>query len=66
MMFYGELIEIIHHLSLNIHLYMSRFMRKPFFMVSDQVKHKQGCTDTGDGLMLEVSDLVSRGIELSM
>ena len=40
-------------------------MRKPVFGVSNQVRHKPGCTATQDGWMLEVSDLGSRGIVLS-
>ena len=31
-----------------VHLYMSRVMRKPVFMVSDQVRRKHGCK-TEDG-----------------
>ena len=34
--------------------------------VSDQVRHKPGCTATEDGWRLEISDLGSRGIVLSM
>ena len=32
----------------------------------DQVPHKPGCTATEDGWRLEISDLESRGIVLSM
>ena len=39
-------------------------MRKPVFGVSDMVQHKAGCAVTEDGLMLEISDLGSRGIVL--
>ena len=35
-------------------------------MVSDQVRHKPGCTTTEDGKRLEISDLGSRGIVLSI
>ena len=35
-------------------------------LVSDLVRHKQGCTDTEDDYRLEISDLESRGIVLSM
>ena len=35
-------------------------------LVSDMVRHKPGCTATEDGLRLEISDLESRGIVLSM
>ena len=44
---------------------MSRDVRKPVFGVSDQVRHKPGCTATEDGWRLEISDLESRGIVLS-
>ena len=39
-------------------------MRKPVFGVSDQVRHKPGCTATEDGWTLEISDLGGRGIVL--
>ena len=45
---------------------MSRVIRKPVFGVSDQVRHKLGSTATEDGEMLEISDLQSRGIVLSI
>ena len=35
-------------------------------LVSDLVRHKPGCTATEDGLRLEILDLESRGIVLSM
>ena len=34
--------------------------------VSDLVQHKPGCTTIEDGLRLEISDLDTRGIVLSM
>ena len=34
-------------------------MRKPVFGVSDQVRHKPGCTASEDGDRLEFSDLGS-------
>ena len=37
-------------------------MRKPVFGVSDQVRHKPGCSTTEDGSRLIISDLGSRGI----
>ena len=43
--------------------YMS-LMRKTVFGVSDQVRHKPGCTATEDDKRLEISDLGSRGIVL--
>ena len=43
---------------------MSLVVRKPVFGVSDQVRHKPGCTATKDGMRLEISDLGSRGIVL--
>ena len=45
---------------------MSRVMRKPVLGVSDLVQHKHGCTATEDGERLEISDLGSRGIVLSV
>ena len=45
--------------------FISRVARKPVFRVSDQVQHKQGCTNTEDGKSLENSELGSRGILLS-
>ena len=41
-------------------------MRKPAFGVSDQVRHKPGCTATEDSKGLEISDLGSRGNVLSV
>ena len=47
-----------------IHYYfsMSCAIRKPDFGVSDQVKHKPGCTITDDGNRHEMSDLGRREI----
>ena len=45
---------------------MSLVVRKQVFEVSDQVPHKPGCAVTEDGLRLEISDLESSGIVLSM
>ena len=39
---------------------------KQVFGVSDQVRRKPGCTATEDGKRLEISDLESRGIVLSV
>ena len=39
---------------------------KTNILVSDLVRHKPGCTTTEDGKRLEISDLESRGIVLSM
>ena len=39
---------------------------KTNILVSDQVRHKPGCTATEDGKRLEISDLGRRGIVLSM
>ena len=36
-------------------------MRKPVFVVSDEVRHKPDCTTTEDSQKLEISDLRSRG-----
>ena len=41
-------------------------MRKPVFGVSDLVPHKPGRAATEDALRLEISDLESGGIVLSM
>ena len=54
----------IQMLSLQGH--MSLVVRKPVFGVSDQVRHKPGCTTTEDGQRLEILDLGSRGIVLSV
>ena len=35
-------------------------MRKPVFGVSDDVRHKPGCTATEDGLRLKISDLENK------
>ena len=44
---------------------MSRVVRKPVFVISDQVQHKLGCATTEDDLRLKISDLASRWIVLS-
>ena len=41
-------------------------VRKPVFGVSDQIRHKPGCTATEDGSKPEISHLESRGIVVSM
>ena len=46
--------------------YMSRVIRKPVFGVSDQVRHKPGCTATEERERFEISDLGIRGIALSV
>ena len=43
-------------------LHMSCIMRKPIFGVSDQVRHKLGCTATEDGERLNISGLGSSAI----
>ena len=45
---------------------MSLVVRKPVFGVSDKVRHKLDCTATEDGYRVEISDLGSKGIILSM
>ena len=45
---------------------MSRVARKICLRVSDQVRHKPGCTTAKDGYRLEILDLGSRGIVLFM
>ena len=47
-------------------IHISLVVRKPVFGVSDQVPHKPGCTVTEDGWRLEILDLGSRGIVLSV
>ena len=47
-------------------LYLSLVVRKPVFGISDLVRHKPGCTATEDCKRLEISDLGSRGIILSV
>ena len=46
--------------------YMSRVVRKPVLGVSDQIRHKPGCTASEDSYDFETSDLGSRGIVLSV
>ena len=41
---------------------MSRITRKRVCRVSEQVRHKQGCTPKEDDQRLEILDLGSRGI----
>ena len=48
----------LHHLCLGV--------RKPVFGVTDQVRHKPGCTATEDSQRLEILDLGSRVIVLSV
>ena len=48
-----------------VYIYEPR-REKTNVLVSDLVQHKPGCTATEDGQRLEISDLESRGIELSM
>ena len=47
-------------------VYLSLVVRKPVFGVSDQVRHKPGCTATEDGKRLDILYIDSRGIVLSM
>ena len=44
--------------------FKSRVVRKPVFMVSDQVQPKSGCIAIEDGQRLEILDLGSRAIVL--
>ena len=44
---------------------MSCVIRKSVFKVSNQVRHKPGCSATEDGQWLEISDLENRGIHCS-
>ena len=45
---------------------ISLVARKPIFGVSDLVRHKPGCAAKENGLRLEISDLESRRIVLSV
>ena len=45
---------------------LSLVMRKPVFRVSDQVLHKPGCTATEKKYRLEISDIGSKWIVLSI
>ena len=45
---------------------MSHVVRKPVFGVSDQFRHKPGCTTIDDGLRLAILDLGSKAIVQSM
>ena len=56
----GKIQDIIHS------YYKSLVVRKPVCRVSDHVPHKPGCTATEDGKRLEISDVGSRGIVLSV
>ena len=53
------------HLQVNVDIkysQMSLVVRKPVFGVSNQGRHKLGCTTTEDGWRIEILDLGSRGI----
>ena len=52
--------------NMNYIINMSLVLRKPVFAVSDQVRHKLYCTATKDGQRLEISDIGSGGIVLSV
>ena len=61
---YRLLLERLHLKELfNQHLFEPRH-EKTNVLVSDQVRHKPGCTATEDSQRLEISDLESRGIVL--
>ena len=45
---------------------LSLVVRKPVFVVPDQVRHKPDCRATEGGYMLEILDLGIRGIILSV
>ena len=44
---------------------MTLVLRKPVFVVFDQVRHKQACSASETSLSLEILDIASRGILLS-
>ena len=62
----SEQLALKRYSATSIELKMSLVVRKPAFGVSDMVPHKLGCTASEDGWRLEISDLESRGIVLSM
>ena len=47
-------------------VHLSLVVRKAVVGVSDEVRYKPGCTATEDGQRLEISNLGSRGIVLSL
>ena len=47
-------------------IHLSLDVRKPVFGVSNQVRHRPGCAITEYGYGLEILDLRSRGIVLSV
>ena len=51
---------------LQVQYNLSLVVRKPVFGVSDQVQHKPGSAVTENAQRLEISDLGSRGIVLSV
>ena len=57
--------------AINVHASLRKEISEPRHektnvLVSDLVRHKPGCTATEEGYRLEISDLESRGIVLSM
>ena len=44
---------------------LSHVMRKPLLRASNQVQHKPGCTASGDGLRLNISNLGSTCIKVA-
>ena len=49
----------------NLFYHMSRVVRKLVLVVPEHVRYKPGCTTTEGWLRLEISDLRSRGNEIS-
>ena len=62
----GKHVRPFTFLQISAFLDMSLIVRKPVFGVSDQVPHKPGCAITEYSYGLEILDLESRGIVLSM
>ena len=60
------LIRITFNIGFNVEMINELRHEKTNIMVSDLVRHKPGCTATEDGERLEILDLESRGILLSM
>ena len=52
--------------STRLYMKQEHVLRKPVIGVSDQIRHKPGCTTAEDGWRIEIPDLRSRGIVLSV
>ena len=52
--------------STRLYMKQEHVLRKPVIGVSDRIRHKPGCTTAEDGWRIEIPDLRSRGIVLSV